>query len=264
MSESLTETFARLALAAGAVVMRIYGEGAQVRAKPDLSPVCDADEGAEAVIVEGLARAAPHLPIVAEEAVARSGAPAAVARFALVDPLDGTREFIARNGEFTVNIALIEGGAPVAGVVYAPALGALWLGDATGAFACSVAAGADLPTPGQRRAIHVRPAPREGAVALCSRSHGDAQTEAYLRDQHIVARRIAGSSVKFCLIAQGDADLYPRFSPTMEWDTAAGDAVLRAAGGMVATLDGAPLTYGKSGFRNSAFVARGGASSTIG
>jgi len=248
---------ARVALAAGPEAMASYGEAPRARAKSDGSPVTEADERAEAAIRDRLAAWAAPIPIVAEEATA-AGAPIAIGeRFLLVDPLDGTREFLARNGEFTINVALIERGRPIAGAVYAPALARLWFAGER-AFACEAAVGADLPIPDAWRRLATRAAPA-GLVALASRSHGDAETEAFLAGLPISERRSAGSSLKFCLIAEGAADVYPRFGPTMEWDTAAGDAVLRAAGGATLTIDGGPLDYGKlaRGLRNGAFVAWG-------
>jgi 3'(2'), 5'-bisphosphate nucleotidase len=169
--------------------------------------------------------------------------------FWLVDPLDGTKEFISRNGEFTVNIALVEGRDPVLGVVLAPARGKVWWG--------AVGHGAMMRDAAGERPIAVRKRPAEGAVAVASRSHSDAATEAFLDEQRVAERISAGSSLKFCLVAEGRADLYPRFGPTMEWDTAAGNAVLAAAGGKVTTTDGAPFRYRKPGFRNPEFIASG-------
>jgi len=248
---------ARVALAAGPAVMDEYAHGAPARAKGDGSPVTAADERAEATIRERLAEWAAPIPIVAEEATA-AGAPMIVAeRFILVDPLDGTREFIARNGEFTINVALIERGQPIAGAVYAPALDRLWFAGAR-AFVCAAPVGADLPPVQAWRALKVRAAP-PALTALASRSHCDAATETFLAGLPIADRRSAGSSLKFCVIAEGDGDVYPRFGPTMEWDTAAGDAVLRAAGGATLSVDGGPLLYGKivAGLRNGGFVAWG-------
>jgi 3'(2'), 5'-bisphosphate nucleotidase len=248
---------ARIALAAGPAVMAEYAHGGPARAKGDGSPVTAADEKAEATIRERLAAWAAPIPIVAEGATA-AGAPMIVAeRFVLVDPLDGTREFIARNGEFTVNVALIERGQPIAGAVYAPALARLWFAGAR-AFACAAPVGADLPPLEAWRALKVRAAP-PALTALASRSHCDAPTEAFLAGLPIADRRSAGSSLKFCVIAEGEGDVYPRFGPTMEWDTAAGDAVLRAAGGTTLAVEGGPLLYGKIavGLRNGGFVAWG-------
>lgn len=254
----LTEQFAVVALRAGAEIMRIYGYRCAVREKADLSPVTEADEAAEAIVLAGLADIAPEIPVVAEEAVSKGNAPSIGREFILVDALDGTREFLKRNHEFTVNIALVRDGVPCCGVVFAPALGKLWIGS-DGAEAVSILAGEPLPPPHRRTRIMARRRPPAGLVALTSRSHCNAETESFLADLPIVGRRNAGSSVKFCLLAQGDADVYPRFGPTMEWDTAAGDAVLRAAGGCVNDPGGSALRYGKQteGFRNPCFIAWG-------
>jgi len=255
---SLAETFARIALAAGPAVMEEYARDTAARAKSDGSPVTMADERAEAIIRDALRRSTTPVPIVAEEATAAGETIVVGERFVLVDPLDGTREFVARNGEFTINIGLIENGAPVAGAVYAPALGRLWFGGAGQSFVCAAQPGCDLPPRAEWRPIRARPAP-PALVALASRSHGDPATEAFLARLPIGERRSAGSSLKFCVIAEGEGDVYPRFAPTMEWDTAAGDAVLRAAGGVVVAVEGGPLAYGKIGaqLRNGGFVACG-------
>jgi 3'(2'), 5'-bisphosphate nucleotidase len=246
----LAESFTTVAEAAGARIMAWYG-GARAAAKADGSPLTEADLAAHDAILAGLAQACPEFPVVSEEDAARAEAPPGGA-FILVDPLDGTREFLSGNGEFTVNIALIEDGAPVAGVVLAPALGRLWWG-AAGAGAGFLAAD------GASRPVAARPPPPGGLVAVASRSHRDAETEAFLAGLPIAGLRSVGSSLKFCLVAAGEADLYPRFGPTMEWDTAAGQAVLEAAGGRVTTPAGAPFRYGKPGaaWRNGPFVARG-------
>jgi len=256
--DAIAEIFAEIALEAAVAVMAVYASDSHVRRKPDKSPVCDADEDAEAIILARLAARLPDLPVLAEEAAAQGKKSVSGSTFILVDPVDGTREFLSRNGEFTINIGLIVDGSPQAGVVYAPALGQLWIGGAK-ATACIVAPGAPLPPPHQRREIHVRPAPPQGLTALASRSHSDPETEAFLARLPIKERRAAGSSLKFCAVAEGDADVYPRFGETMEWDTAAGDAVLRAAGGIVLDRERHPLRYGKSGaqFRNGPFVAWG-------
>ena len=236
-----------LADRAGAVVLEHYRGDVTVRAKADASPVTAADEAAEAVILARLAELTPEIPTVAAGHVPDiDDGP-----FWLVDPLDGTKEFLSRNGEFTVNIALIQAREPVLGVVLAPARSQAWWGArTTGASA--------RDAEGRTRAIAVRKRPADGLVAIASRSHRDAETQAFL-DQAGVAECIsAGSSLKFCLIAEGKADLYPRFGRTMEWDTAAGHAVLSAAGGRVTTRNGAPFLYRKPGFENPPFIARGG------
>jgi 3'(2'), 5'-bisphosphate nucleotidase len=248
---ALLEAVAAVARAAGAVVMAVYDRDFSARAKDDGSPVTEADEAAESVIVAALPGLAPGVPIVAEEAWTRDGAPALGGEFWLVDPLDGTREFVARNGEFTVNIALVQCGRPVLGVVLAPALQRLYAG--------AQGVGAWVEERGVRRPIAARAAPAEGLTVVGSRSHGDAEAMArFLRGRAVREIRPAGSSVKLCLIASGEADVYPRFGRTMEWDIAAGQAVLEAAGGRVVEVDGnAPLRYGKPGFENPHFVAWG-------
>ena len=239
-----------IALRAGAVVMDVYATDFAVRDKGDASPVTLADERAEAVIVEALAALTPGVPIVAEEAVAAGRVPEARERFWLVDPLDGTKEFIARNGEFTINVALIERGVPLLGVVHAPALARTFGGD--------VARGAYVEDRSGRRAIRCRAVPAEGLTVVASRSHGDAAAlDAFLDGCRIAKLASAGSSLKLCLVAAGEADLYPRLGRTMEWDIAAGHAVVLAAGGGVSDLAGAPLRYGKPGFANPHFVAHG-------
>ena len=252
-------SLAGIAHEAGRLILRHYAEGTETRAKADESPVTAADEEAEALILTRLAELAPGVPIVAEEEAAAGRLPKVGTRFFLVDPLDGTKEFIKRNGEFTVNIALIENGRPVCGVVLAPAKARAFIGDgANGAF--ELAAPADLPLDvSQAQRIRARKAPVDGMVVIASRTHRDTKTEEYLAAYRVANLVAAGSSLKFCLVATGEADLYPRHGRTMEWDTAAGQAVLEAAGGSVKTLQGSPLLYGKSadGFANPYFVARG-------
>ncbi|MBM3567553.1 MAG: 3'(2'),5'-bisphosphate nucleotidase CysQ [Alphaproteobacteria bacterium] len=239
-----------IAQAAGAAILEHYVRGAAPRLKADRSPVTAADEAAEALILERLGREFPEIPVVAEEAEARGLAPANVgARFFLVDPLDGTKEFVAGNGEFTVNIGLIENARPVAGVVHAPTLEESWWAERGRAWH---QAGNAAPV-----AIAARRPPSEGLTAMVSRSHMTAETEAFLARLPIAARLVSGSSVKFCRIAEGRADIYPRHGPTREWDSAAAHAVLAAAGGSVRDFEGRDLSYGKPGWRNPAFVARG-------
>ena len=235
---------------AGELIMTIYRSDFSVRGKADQSPVTEADERAEALILPALAALLPGTPIVAEEAVAAGKVPAVAERFWLVDPLDGTKEFISRNGEFTVNIALIENGAPTLGVVLAPALDRL--------FAGAVGHGAFVEDADGRRPIAVRAEPEAGLTVVASRSHGDAAAlDAFLAGRKVAELRGAGSSLKICLIAAGEADLYPRLGRTMEWDIAAGHAVLAAAGGQLTRIDGTPLRYGKPDFANPHFVAAG-------
>lgn len=256
--DEVADIFAEIVLEAAVAVMSVYAAESHARRKPDRSPVCDADEYAEAIILKRLAERLPELPVLAEEATAQGANPVAGTTFILVDPVDGTREFLDQNGEFTINIALIVGGTPVAGVVYAPALSRIWIGGAS-ARSCRVEPGAPLPPVEERTTIHVRAAPRNGLTALASRSHGDPETEAFLATLPLSERRSAGSSLKFCQLAEGYADVYPRFGQTMEWDTAAGDAILRAAGGVVLDRERHPLQYGKAGlqFRNGPFIAWG-------
>jgi len=253
---------ADIALAAGRRIMEIYATPGAVEQKADGSPLTAADLAAEEIIATGLAAGCPGLPVISEEAtITAEGLGSRGECFVLVDPLDGTKEFLGRTGEFTVNIAIVEDGRPRAGVVHAPALGRLWLG-VVGTGAALVEAG---PLHGRaeaapRRPIRVRPRPETGMVAVASRSHPDDATRDFLAGLPVADSRSIGSSLKFCLVAEGQADVYPRFGPTMEWDTAAGQAVLEAAGGRVVTPEGTPLRYGKaaSGYRNGAFIAWGG------
>jgi 3'(2'), 5'-bisphosphate nucleotidase len=240
-----------IARAAGAIVMEVYATEFKVEGKGDASPVTEADHRAEALILPALARVTPGLQVVSEEAASAGRIPVVAERFWLVDPLDGTREFVDRNGEFTVNIALVERGFPVLGVVLAPASGRLFAGAAgAGAFVEDES--------GRRRTIACRRIPATGLTVVSSRSHGDrAALDAFLTGRVVASHVTAGSSLKFCLVAGGEADLYPRFGRTMEWDTAAGHAILRAAGGCVTDLNGAELRYGKPDFANQHFVAMG-------
>jgi 3'(2'), 5'-bisphosphate nucleotidase len=238
---------------AGAAIMEVYAGDFAIRRKDDASPVTLADHRAEAIICPALRAAAPGIPVVAEEECEAQGVPKVAAdRFWLVDPLDGTKEFISRNGEFTVNIALVEHGIPVLGIVLVPITGVAYSGAGPG----TARRWRDTTSPAEL--IAARPVPPQGLTVVHSRSHeSSAALDAYLADKRVAEKRVSGSSVKFCLLASGEADLYPRFGPTMEWDTAAGHAVLLAAGGSVATHEGTQLTYGKPGFRNPGFIARG-------
>jgi len=247
---SLLEALVPLIRAAGGEVMAVYSTDFDVEKKGDDSPVTAADQRAEQVILAGLARLAPDVPVVAEEEVAAGRIPEVGERFWLVDPLDGTKEFISRNGEFTVNIALVEHGSPVLGLVYAPAVGRLFGG--------ALGVGAWVEASGARRNIATRDVPAEGLTVVASRSHGDESAlDAFLAGRAVASRTNAGSSLKLCLVAAGEADVYPRLGRTMEWDIAAGDAVLRAAGGIVKTVAGPVLKYGKPGFDNPHFAAWG-------
>ena len=233
---------------AGALIMEIYKTEFNVEVKRDESPVTIADEQAEALILPALAALTPDIPIVAEEAVAAGRIPEVEGQFWLVDPLDGTKEFISKNGEFTVNIALIDQGQPVVGLVYAPALEQLYVGIAGGEAYTVNNTG--------RQPIHVRTSPPEGLTVVASRSHGDASAlDAFLADYKVHQIKSAGSSLKLCLVATGEADMYPRLGRTMEWDIAAGHAVLAAAGGKLTLVNGDNFEYGKPDFANPHFVA---------
>jgi 3'(2'), 5'-bisphosphate nucleotidase len=246
---------------AGASIMRHYREGTKVELKADHSPVTQADKASESIVLETLHRLAPDVPVVSEEIATDRTAPLG-ARFFLVDPLDGTKEFIQKRSDFTVNIALVEDGLPRFGLVYAPARSLLALtidaGKAVEAKLDPDENGADLAKL-DCRTLHVRTPSPEGLVAVVSRSHLDPATGAFLAKLKIAGKSSAGSALKFLEVAQGKADVYPRFGPTMEWDTAAGHAVLAAAGGTVVDAEGKPLRYGKtsSGLLNPSFIAWG-------
>jgi 3'(2'), 5'-bisphosphate nucleotidase len=238
--------------AASAEILAIYRSGFTVRTKADASPVTDADEAAERIILPRLAALLPDVPAISEEAQCGDSAIEDCGRrFWLVDPLDGTKEFISKRDDFTVNVALVENGRPVLGVVSAPAHGLMFSGAGP-----STAHGGKIGKPLQP--ILARPAPTAGIIVLTSRSHeNNRRVSDYLEGMLVAERRLIGSSLKFCLIAEGTADLYPRFGNTCEWDTAAGHAVLEAAGGTVTNMDGSPLQYGKEHFLNPGFIARG-------
>lgn len=248
-----------LAVEAGRAIMAVYAQGtAEPRWKADSTPVTEADMAAEKVILAGLHELAPQLPVLSEESAAGPSHHLGP-RFLLVDPLDGTREFLARNGEFTVNIALIDNALPVCGVVFAPAVPRLFWGEfGLGAFEAGIDRQGALAQPALRQ-LKARPLPAGRLRAIASRSHRDPLTDAWLKAHDVAEIVCAGSSLKFCLIAAGEADVYPRFGRTMEWDTAAGHAILRAAGGKVLSADSQPLTYGKAAmaYANPAFIASG-------
>src|SRR5262249_50858841 len=254
-SPRLLEELSVLVAEASAAILALAPAALDLRHKRDESPVTAADEAAEAIILDGLARLLPGVPVVSEEAAHRPST--LPATFILVDPLDGTREFIASRPEFTVNVALIQDGSPVVGVIAGPALRRMWRG--------AIGLGAERLTlsPDARRALEptrIRPRPAPDAlVAAVSRSHPDAGTEAFLRRLPVRARTAIGSSAKFGLVAEGSADLYARLGPTSEWDIAAGHAVLVAAGGSVTAPDGEPIQYGgvARGFRVPPLAARG-------
>jgi 3'(2'), 5'-bisphosphate nucleotidase len=233
-----------MALDAGRVVLAAYESGCEIGTKADESPVTWADREAERIILAGLRCAFPQIAIVAEEEVSEGVLPAALGdRFFLVDPLDGTREFVNRSEDFTVNIALIEEGAPVLGVVYAPARHKLYSGRPGH---CEAVHTSEDHAVAGRRQLKTQP-PGAVPIVVASRSHRTIETNDYIARLPQAEIFSVGSSLKFCMIAAGTADFYPRFGPTMQWDTAAGDAVLRAAGGRTRTLDGEPLRYGCQG-----------------
>ncbi len=246
---------------AGAAIMGHYSGSTEIEIKADSSPVTDADRDSQAIILDALKTFDPEIPVVSEEVAADLTA-ALGPRFFLVDPLDGTKEFIKKRTDFTINIALADHGRPRFGLVYAPARSLLALtiadGEAVEATLAPNATGADLATLAQTR-LQARDADPEGLTAVVSLSHFDEPTEAFLAKLNIAERSSAGSAVKFLELARGRADVYPRFGNTMEWDTAAGHAVLEAAGGSAFTTDGTPLRYGKTeaGLRNPGFVAWG-------
>jgi 3'(2'), 5'-bisphosphate nucleotidase len=251
-TDRLARLFGEVAIRAGHAIMKRRDAANAPQYKSDGSPVTAADLAADEVIRRALAQHLPDVIVITEESC--SATPSAHdERFILVDPLDGTREFIKGSDEFTVNIALIEHGTPVAGAVYAPALGLLYVGGKTAHRARL--AGADVSN--EMQPIAVRPVPPEGWHVVVSRSHLDPATKEWIGRHRIAEHRPAGSSLKFCLVAEGEADVYPRLGPTMEWDTAAGHAVLIAAGGSVMDLDGRPMQYGKPHFRNGSFIAWG-------
>jgi 3'(2'), 5'-bisphosphate nucleotidase len=246
----LLDSAIAIARAAGEAIMPFYRRGTDVRMKADASPVTAADEAADALITRALGELTPSIPVVSEESAAQFGGRAPAARFWLVDPLDGTKEFIGERDEFTVNIALIEDGVPLLGVVLLPARGEVY----AGAAGC----GAFVIDGGGRRLIRCRALPAGGGLVAVSRSHGDRTADGALLGGIKVAGEVqAGSALKFCLVARGAADVYPRAGRTMEWDTAAGQAVVMFAGGSVTDMQGRELTYGKPGFENPHFVVRG-------
>jgi 3'(2'),5'-bisphosphate nucleotidase len=262
--EALTHGLVAAAVDAAGVIMGHYENDIEIMEKGDRSPVTQADHEAEAILLAALSQLAPGVPVVAEEEVAAGRVPQILGdQFFLVDPLDGTKEFLKRNGQFTVNIGLIEKGVPTLGVVYAPALSTMYFGYAPGkAFQQQIdphkgrdAIGENAPTP-----IAARAQPADGVVAVSSGSHKHEAVEEFLARFTVTDHKEMGSSLKFCLIATGEADIYPRQpQSSCEWDVAAAHAVLRAAGGEVTQLDGTPFDYGHAErkFLNPGFVARG-------
>lgn len=252
--EKIEQVFRQLAIEAGRKIMDIYeADDFEVKVKSDDSPVTAADEAADALISAGLRAAFPQIALVTEEQAESHDQTAR--DFIIVDPLDGTKEFIKRRGEFTVNIALVLDGVPVRGVVYAPAKDRLFYTDATGA-SLEETGEFDPVTKGPTKPVSVRSPDNSNLMVVASKSHRDQATDDYISKYAVADMTSAGSSLKFCLVATGEADLYPRLGRTMEWDTAAGDAVLRGAGGkMVRFDDHSTFTYGKAGYENSFFIA---------
>lgn len=259
-NQAVQAVFEQLALDAGRKIMEIFHAGCAVSEKQDASPVTEADHAAEEIILRGLRAAFPDIPCVAEEEAAAGILPTELGgAFFLVDPLDGTKEFVKRSGDFTVNIALVRDGKPEIGVVYAP-MNRRFFSARPGKAEILELGPTDSVT--ARRAISVRD--RAGGLTIvASRSHRTPETDSFIDGFEAAEIVSVGSSLKFCLLACGEADIYPRFGRTMEWDTAAGDAILRAAGGSTSTVEGLPLAYGKreqahdSDFANPHFIARG-------
>jgi 3'(2'), 5'-bisphosphate nucleotidase len=255
----LLDGLTEIASQAAAAILAVRDPAASQRRKPDNSVVTEADEAAEATVLAGLARLMPDVPIVSEESV--SDAPRTLGRrFMMIDPLDGTRELLAGEVEYAVNIAVVEDGTPVLGVIAAPAMGLVWRGAAgIGAERMALAPGATLREARDRSPIRVRARPAGRAVAAVSRFHRDAETDAFIRRFGEVECVTVGSAIKFCRVAEGRIDIYARLSPMSEWDIAAGHAIVTAAGGSMTGPDGKPLPYGRPGFRVRGFVALGGA-----
>jgi 3'(2'), 5'-bisphosphate nucleotidase len=254
-TDRLARLFGEIAIRAGRAIMKSRDAAKAPQYKSDGSPVTAADLAADEIIRHDLAQQLPGIAVITEESCPTATA-AHADRFVLVDPLDGTREFIKGSTEFTVNIALIAHATPIAGAVYAPAIGLLYVGGKTAHRARLASADAELHMSAMQP-IEVRPSPPDGWHVVVSRSHLDPATREWIARHRIAEHRPAGSSLKFCLVAEGEADVYPRLGPTMEWDTAAGHAVLAAAGGSVMDLDGRPMQYGKPDFRNGSFIAWG-------
>ena len=254
--QEMLDIVRRTAVAAGEAILKVYAQDFEIFEKADKTPVTEADLTAERIIVDRLIAAFPDIPCVAEELCESEGMPPCCDRFWAIDPLDGTREFVARNGEFAVLIALVEEGKPVLGVVHGPAVGLTYA-------ACGPGTATRWRKGGKPEPIRAR-APSDGLVVVHSRSHKNSRRLAeFLQGYPVRERKTCGSALKFGVIAAGEADLYPRFGTTMEWDTAAGQAILEAAGGRVETFAGPPLGYGKPGFKNDGFIAWGRSTSTV-
>jgi len=257
----LIDALAAASVEAGAAILVVRRGGVSVEKKADASPVTEADRAAERVIAGRLAEVAPRIPMIGEEAAYEGNIPDIGREFFLVDPLDGTREFVKGGSDFTVNIGLVRDGVPALGVIFVPVSGDLYAGVVgAGAWRAEVKDG----LVGPRRPMQVRTPPAGPVDVVASRSHRNRETDAYIARFDVARLVAAGSSVKFCVLAAGEADLYPRMGPTMQWDTAAGEAILRAAGGSVVTTEGRPLFYGRGpapgpeAFRNPSFIATGG------
>jgi 3'(2'), 5'-bisphosphate nucleotidase len=253
---SLIDDLTAIVSRAAAAIQRVAPQAARVKA--DGSPVTDADEAAEAVILDGLARLMPGVPVVSEEAAARATPPPLGTRFILVDPLDGTREFLAGLDEFTVNLAIVADGVPALGIIAAPAQGRIWRGMiGRGAERLDLSWGAGPDSARNVTPLHPRRQPADGLVAVVSRSHLDPRTAAFVARLPRAEQMVCGSSLKFCRLAEGSADVYPRLAPTREWDIAAGHAILAASGGTMTAPDGRALAYGGANehFRVPGFVA---------
>jgi 3'(2'), 5'-bisphosphate nucleotidase len=256
----LLDELTTIVSAASAAILEMRAGVVEAVTKADQSPVTAADHAAEALILDRLKQVLPGVPAVSEEAAGRTPPTKLADTFILVDPLDGTREFIAGSNEFTVNLAIVTAGRPVLGIVAAPALGLIWRGtEREPAERLRLAPGAPASAARERSPIRSRPWPSGGLIAAVSRSHRDARTQALLARLPVTGEIVSGSAIKFCRVAEGSADLYPRLAPTCEWDVAAGHAVVAAAGGAVTTPEGAPLRYGQiaESFRIPAFIAWG-------
>ena len=252
LNKSIINKLLDVARIAGDATMEIYNSDFEIYSKKDESPVTEADRKAEAIITPVLEKLAPEVPVVAEEAFSAGISPDIEGKmFWLVDPVDGTKQFISKKDEFTVNIALIdENRTPIFGVVHAPALDRMFWGSKEyGAFV--------REANGEVKPISVREEPAEGIVAVVSRSHKTPEVDEYLKNFTVAEEVSSGSSIKFCQVAEGIADVYPRFGPTMEWDTGAGHAVVLGAGGTVKTPEGEDFRYAKDGFKNGYFIAKG-------
>jgi 3'(2'), 5'-bisphosphate nucleotidase len=259
MTKNIYKTYAATlratAVEAGLKILEVQKGGLGITVKDDQSPVTIADQQAEIIILRDLKIVAPDIPVIAEESVSAGVIPETKEKFWLVDPLDGTKEFISGGTDFTVNIALVENGVPTFAIIYVPATGKLFTAFGSGKATLQLVTDGIISS--QENDISVRPVPNDGMTAVASKSHMDEQTSSFLTSHNIENTVSVGSSLKFCIVAEGEADIYPRFGPTMEWDIAAGHAILNAAGGSVTNPDGTPFQYQKEDYRNGAFIAKG-------